>query len=304
MKKLLLKPSLEVIFSIGVMAILGLPLLVMAQTQKDFEIKIVNGDTTVNGKNIKKLTEQERKDALAELGNMHGTFEIETNGDAQSNIIIKRNNKRNGKTNVIVERRLTKGDQFAPEIFEMNPGDSSSKKINIKLNRLRKIDTSLAFNYELNDEQPLKIEMDRDFRFSGPNTRPMRMRFNNRNTQNFDYVNTDNDGINTHISFRVTNAIDDKAKAAGRTDKTTYLSLNDLNLSPEFSTGKVLISFNLPDKTTADVILTDSQGKVLFTDKAASGSFSKKISLPLNGIYYLNVKQAAASVIKRIVKED
>jgi hypothetical protein len=301
MKKLLLKPNLEVIFSISVMAILGLPLLVMAQTQKDFEIKIVNGDTTVNGKNIKKLTEQERKDALAELGNLHGTFEIETNGDAQSNITIKRNNKRNGKTNVIVERRITKGEQIAPEFFEMNPGDSSSKKLNIKLNRLKKIDTSLAFNYELNDEQPLKVEMNRDFRLDGPNKRPMRMRFNNRNTQNFDYVNTDNDGISTHISFRVTDAMNDKVK--GGTDKT-YLSLNDLNLSPEFSTGKVFISFNLPVKTPADVKLTDSQGKILFTDKTVAGSFSKKVSLPLNGIYYLSVKQGAASVTKRIVKED
>jgi hypothetical protein len=301
MKKLLLKPNLEVIFSISVMAILGLPLLVMAQTQKDFEIKIVNGDTTVNGKNIKKLTEQERKDALAELGNLHGTFEIETNGDAQSNITIKRNNKRNGKTNVIVERRITKGEQIAPEFFEMGPGDSSSKKLNIKLNRLKKIDTSLAFNYELNDEQPLKVEMNRDFRLDGPNKRPMRMRFNNRNTQNFDYVNTDNDGISTHISFRVTDAMNDKVK--GGTDKT-YLSLNDLNLSPEFSTGKVFISFNLPVKTPADVKLTDSQGKILFTDKTVAGSFSKKVSLPLNGIYYLSVKQGAASVTKRIVKED
>jgi hypothetical protein len=301
MKKLLLKPNLEVIFSISVMAILGLPLLVMAQTQKDFEIKIVNGDTTVNGKNIKKLTEQERKDALAELGNLHGTFEIETNGDAQSNITIKRNNKRNGKTNVIVERRITKGEQIAPEFFEMGPGDSSSKKLNIKLNRLKKIDTSLAFNYELNDEQPLKVEMNRDFRLDGPNKRPMRMRFNNRNTQNFDYVNTDNDGISTHISFRVTDAMNDKVK--GGTDKT-YLSLNDLNLSPEFSTGKVFISFNLPVKTPADVKLTDSQGKILFTDKTVAGSFSKKASLPLNGIYYLSVKQGTASVTKRIVKED
>jgi hypothetical protein len=301
MKKLLLKPNLEVIFSISVMAILGLPLLVMAQTQKDFEIKIVNGDTTVNGKNIKKLTEQERKDALAELGNLHGTFEIETNGDAQSNITIKRNNKRNGKTNLIVERRITKGEQIAPDFFEMGPGDSSSKKFNIKLNRLKRIDTSLAFNYELNDEQPLKVEMNRDFRLDGPNKRPMRMRFNNRNTQNFDYVNTDNDGISTHISFRVTDAMNDKVK--GGTDKT-YLSLNDLNLSPEFSTGKVFISFNLPVKTPADVKLTDSQGKILFTDKTVVGSFSKKVSLPLNGIYYLSVKQGAASVTKRIVKED
>jgi hypothetical protein len=129
------------------------------------------------------------------------------------------------------------------------------------------------------------------------------MRFNNRNTQNFDYVNTGNDGISTHISFRVTDAMGDKAKAIDGTNKT-YLNLNDLNLSPEFSTGKVLISFNLPVKKPADVKLTDSQGKVLFTDKTVAGSFSKKVSLPLNGIYYLSVKQGGASVTKKIVKED
>jgi len=303
MKKLLLKPSLEVVFSISLMAILGLPPLVMAQTQKDFEIKIVNGDTTVNGKNIKKLTEQERKEAMAELGNMSGAFEIEANGNAQSDITIKRNNKRNGKTNIIVERRIEKDGQLAPEFFEMNPGDSSNKKFNIKLNRLKNTDTSFAFNYQFDDEHPIKVEMNRDFRFNGPNTRPIRLRFNNRNTQNFDYLNTDNDGISTHISFRVADALNDKVKAIGGTDKS-YLTLNDLNLSPEFSTGKIMLSFSLPAKSAADVKLTDSQGKVLFTDKAAAGSFSKKVILPLNGIYYLNVKQGAASVTKKIVKED
>jgi hypothetical protein len=66
MKKFI-KPNFEFIFSVSLIAILGLPPLVLAQNQKNIEIKIVNGDTTINGKDIKKLSAQERKEALAEI---------------------------------------------------------------------------------------------------------------------------------------------------------------------------------------------------------------------------------------------
>ena len=70
MKKISLKPGFEIIFSLSLVAVLGLPLLVLGQTQKNIRIEIVNGDTTINGKNIKKLSAAERKDALAEMDNM------------------------------------------------------------------------------------------------------------------------------------------------------------------------------------------------------------------------------------------
>ncbi len=67
MKKFFLKPGFEFIFSLSLIVILGLPPILLAQNQKDVEIKIVNGDTTVNGKNIKELSADDRKNALRDI---------------------------------------------------------------------------------------------------------------------------------------------------------------------------------------------------------------------------------------------
>jgi hypothetical protein len=80
--------------------------------------------------------------------------------------------------------------------------------------------------------------------------------------------------------------------------------ITDLNIVPEFSTGKTLLMFDLPAKTVATVKLTDSEGKLLFDEKATGGSFSKTFALGLNGIYFLQVKQGNNIAIKKIVKEE
>jgi hypothetical protein len=103
-------------------------------------------------------------------------------------------------------------------------------------------------------------------------------------------------------AFRVSEPSKEKLKRIAGTEKAE-LAINDLNLTPEFSTGKTTLSFNLPAKTTADVKFTNTEGKVLWTDKATAGTFSKKISLPVNGVYYLQVKQGASVSVKKIIKE-
>ncbi len=139
------------------------------------------------------------------------------------------------------------------------------------------------------------------FSFDTP-LRGQRFENSGRNSQVFNYSNTDNDGISTNISFRVTEPSKEKLKRIAGTDKAG-LAINDLNLTPEFSTGKTNLSFSLPAKTIADVKFTDTAGNVLWADNATTGSFSKKISLPLNGVYYLQVKQGASVAVKKIVKE-
>src|ERR1700744_3123180 len=74
MKKLFLKPGFEFIFSLGLIVILGLPPMLMAQNkiQKDLDINIQNGDTTINGKNIKSLSAADRQQALTDINNLQG----------------------------------------------------------------------------------------------------------------------------------------------------------------------------------------------------------------------------------------
>jgi hypothetical protein len=207
------------------------------------------------------------------------------------------------------------GDMDMP--FAAGMGDSIRKKFTFRLRKVPGADSTFAFkfdngggnfrfdderSFDLNDGPPMPME--RQFRFDGPGRRGERMMaFNRKNTQTFNYSNTDNDGISTNVSFRVNDASKETAKRIAGTEKTA-LNINDLNLSPEFSTGKTALSFTLESKTSADVKLTDSEGKALWSDKAAGGSFSKKTNLPRNGIYFLTVKQGANVAVKRIVKED
>jgi hypothetical protein len=296
MKKFI-KPNFEFIFSVSLIAILGLPLLVLAQNQKNIEIKIINSDTTVNGKDIKKLSAQERKEALANIDGLPGTLTVWSNDNKSNNrIIIRKQTQTNGKTNNIdIEKDLS---MLNSSPLDINGNDSIRKDVRVRLKRLKGADSVQAFTYRFDAELP-QMEVNK-FRFNGPDTKPFIL--HQRNAQTFNYSNTDNDGISTNISFRVSEPSKEKLKLIAGTEKAE-LTINDLNLTPEFSTGKITLSFNLPAKTTADVKFTNTEGKVLWTDNAVAGAYSKKITLPVNGVYYLQVKQGASVSVKKIIKE-
>jgi len=129
------------------------------------------------------------------------------------------------------------------------------------------------------------------------------MRAMRKNTQNFDYVSTDNEGISTRVRFHVSEISNEDLKRMPHVEGGKF-DISDLNIIPEFSTGKTLLMFALPAKTVANVKLTDSQGKLIFEDKTTGGSFSKTFPLGLNGIYYLQVKQGNNIAIKKITKEE
>lgn len=322
MKKLLSKPGFEVIFSLSLFAILCLPPLVVAQTKKDIEIKIINGDTTINGTDIKKLNAQERADALQEIGKM-GTITFRRMGkDGQADIIIRRRKEMRGD-NLLREQNGNGNRQ--PSMNGNDDPASSPYKTDFYSNndalepnqpriRLRRpggiqVDSTVVFRYK--DNGPLRLDLNvapplmpqGRFRPARPNERDRFMTYKHRNTQTFNYSNTGNDGISTNISFNVSDAKAEEAKKISGLEKP-ILAVNDINLSPEFSTGKTFLSFNLALKNTATLKLTDSDGKVLITGKVIAGSYNKKITLPLNGIYFLIVKQGASSAVKRIVKEN
>jgi hypothetical protein len=132
---------------------------------------------------------------------------------------------------------------------------------------------------------------------------PWRENFHHRNVQRFDYTNTGSDGISTHTSFRVSDASPEKLKNTTGTEKAD-LEIKDLNLVPEFSSGKMLLMFSLTSKSVAEVKFTDNEGKLIWSEKAMNGSFSKSFPLGLNGVYFLQVKQAGKVALKRIVKEE
>jgi hypothetical protein len=121
--------------------------------------------------------------------------------------------------------------------------------------------------------------------------------------QRFDYTNTGNDGISTHTSFRVNDASPEKLKSTTSNEKAE-LQIKDLNLVPEFSSGKTLLMFGLASKSVAEVKFSDNEGKLIWSEKAQNGSFSKSFPLGLNGVYLLQIKQGSKVALKRIVKEE
>jgi hypothetical protein len=131
------------------------------------------------------------------------------------------------------------------------------------------------------------------------------MGFNRRNTQNFMYNSTDNNGISTHVSYHVSDHPVMLDYDAGKKEmkQLDMLDITDLNIVPEFSAGKTVLMFSLPSKTVAAVELKDSKGTLLWSEKAINGSFNKTFALGLNGLYYLQVKQGDKIVVKEIMKD-
>jgi hypothetical protein len=123
-----------------------------------------------------------------------------------------------------------------------------------------------------------------------------------RNTQTFDYTITSKEGISTHVSYYVSEPVQSDAKQIIGAYKPG-LEIQDVSLVPQFWAGKTLLTFSLPDKTTAEVELTDNEGKAIWEDRIISQVFSKSFSWTLNGTYYLVVKQGGETAIKKIVKE-
>lgn len=284
------------------MAIICLPPLVSAQDKKKdtekivskrIEVRIKDGDTTINGKNIKELKGKERDEALSYLPGNDGAHFGFFDGDNKRHVIIKRKGK-GDDTDVIIERRdLNNGDTR----FFIDNGvlvtDSLAKNLDIK----RLGDPAIAFNYRRNWINGPSPE------YTLLSSERLPVSYHRRNTQSFNYNNVDSEGISTNISYRVIDAPNAASAKTGKPEANS-LDLESIYLTPNFSTGNTILSFTLDSKVTAEVTFKNSDNKVLWTDKAPNGKFTRAFALPLNGAYYLTVKQGSKSITKRIVKED
>jgi hypothetical protein len=286
MKKRIVKPGFDFLFSAGIAAMLAIPQMVWAQkeTRKDVRIIIRDKDTTYNGKHLKDLPATERQQALTEINKM-----------GQDGLVTRRR--------TYVFRRP--GSNERDTLYSMNL-DSLRTTARIRINPREGM-----FGDRMEDNRPrLQFRFDEDAlnrRLDGLGLRGDRpglhlRGFNRRNSQNFNFTYTDNEGITTNFSYHVTDVQGEAAKKfAGVTQAN--MELADLTLTPQFSAGKTILSFNLPAKAAADVQLTDNEGKTIWKDKAANGAFSKTFTWALNGAYYLVVKQGSQVAVKRIVKE-
>lgn len=159
----------------------------------------------------------------------------------------------------------------------------------------------MTFKYDTQGQLPDRPEW-RNGEANGPMRRPM-MRPEHRNSQNFTYVNTDNNEISTRINFYISDVTNEDLKKMPHIEGAR-LDITDLNIVPQFSTGKTLLLFTLPSKGTAEIKLINSEGKELWAEKTTGSTFTKSFVIGLNGIYYLQVKQGGGIAVKRIMKEE
>jgi len=300
MKTPAFKPGFEFIFTLSILAVLGLPPLVSAQAQtKDLQININNGDTTVNGKNIKDLTADERKDALK---NIKQIATINDDNGPQKMVIVTRKQKGDKSGDEIVVEKKGFGESDEPLIAD-NDVNTNGKKIKRMNIRIRRNGNDSTMAYITEDGGPKHRMEVHDFRMERDDERPMG--FNRRNTQNFVYTNTDNEGISTRVSYRVSEHPATLDHEAGKVEKSQLemLDVNDLTLAPEFSAGKTVLMFSLPSKAAAEVKLKDTNGNLLWSEKAINGKFNKSFPLGLNGLYYLQIKQGNKIAVKEIRKD-
>lgn len=130
--------------------------------------------------------------------------------------------------------------------------------------------------------------------------------FSRNNSSSFNYNHTDKDGISSHMSIRLSDAGKETLKKiTGAEAPAKVLDVSDLTLFPNFSNGKMTLSFNINSKGGAKVSILDSDLKQIFSDESANlnGSYVKQFALPKNGLYYVTISQNGGWFVKRLVKE-
>ncbi|MGB4773763.1 MAG: hypothetical protein WBP45_01205 [Daejeonella sp.] len=282
---------------------------------------ITNGDTIINGKNIRDANKKDQTRLRKEFSEMNRELTgkglvIKDHGDKDIDFNFR---KHNGETNTLFWKD-DEGDKAFRFRFKHDPknmrnielftdsmiiamdGDSTWSNFDMKPGDFRKNIRSKVMTM---DNEPFLRFSDPESFHRMPGFPPMEREQNN--SQVFTYTNTDKDGFSNRMSIRINEVSAEQFKkiTGAEANKEESNFLEDLTLFPSFSTGKILLSFNLKDRGNMDVKVLDSDIKVVFSDRAAnfSGNYSKQISIPKNGLYYLAVNQNGKWVVRKISKK-
>ena len=300
MKKYILNPHL-LLMAFFALIMISSGSSVKAQQEKRVirSIVISNGDTIINGKKLSEVDKQERIRLRKEFTEMESnTKGLE--GNSESRVIIRKRtskeapvlNWNDGNTKEI-ELRVEKNMPDDVHIFEFEGDDLDSN--------LRKRVITMNRNFNLNEPG-----------MGGRNTPPtvferrmMPGAAERTNSSSFNYNQIDKDGISNRMNLRISDAGKDQLKKImGSESMTTELNVEDLTLFPNFSTGKLGLSFNMESRGAVKIKVLDSQLNQVYADEVAnfSGNYMKQISLPKNGIYYISIKQNAGWYVKKLIK--
>jgi hypothetical protein len=297
-----------------VLIIISSGLSVRAQVERKIvrSIIITNGDTIVNGQKLSEANKEDRVRLRKELLEM----EQERGVKSDNRVIIRKNNGKeplilnwNEDTDGELKIDLKNGQMEEPSRFffdEKNMNiDSLLNGFNLKIDGL---DSNLSKRV---------ITMHRNFRPGQPEvelrTHPNQPtpRFltpageQRRNSSSFSYNHMDQDGILSRMNIQISDIErENLEKITGSKESIADLKVEDLTIFPNFSTGKIGLSFNLSRSAALKIKILNSEFKQVFTDEMSNfnETYTKQISLPKNGIYYIAIKQNNSWFLRKLIK--
>lgn len=272
----------------------------MAQDRQDRirTLTITNGDTVVNGKQLSKLSKMEQQKFRKELREMESSIGSRTTADREVRVFSRKSGKdRIFAPEIKGEKRIYREVRpGSAHVYRFREGDDVLELYADSISPMR-VDSLNRFHGQIYVPRDFSVPIPNSVRSGFPRTRVAGAGEKNSHTFYFNF--TDNEGIATRISIDVRDAEASKVKEYSGKEKAE-LEVRDLGFAPRFSSGDLVIMFSL--KGGAGVKLFDSSKNLVFSDKAA-GEFSRKVSLPKNGVYYLVIDQNGRVAVKQIVKQ-
>ena len=102
-----------------------------------------------------------------------------------------------------------------------------------------------------------------------------------------------------------TNCDEDKEKNIKSASAKSKLKIKNLNFNPNPSDGNFKLSFTLPEKGNTKIIIMDSNGKEVYTEKLTdfSGDYNKDINISneSKGLYVIKIQQGEKETNAKIV---
>lgn len=301
MKRYLLNPHL-MLMGFLTLTVLSFSIPVKAQEENIHteSIIITNGDTIINGKKLREAKREERIRLKKEFNKIEDHIKGLNN---EESIIVRKNNDKD--LEIKIERGTDEPHVLHWKSDDVNEFDSDTI-MNVFKFEMDGLDSNLR-------KQIITLHRDMDLiaprRFSPPQrfNRIENLGFRNRNnSSSYSYSHIDKNGISSRMNISISDVDDSYLKKVSGIEKVNNtLDIKDLTLFPNFSNGKMGLSFNLETKGSIRIKILDGNLKQIFTDEVNnfSGNYMKQLALPENGIYYISINQNGNWYIRKLIKE-
>ena len=283
-----------------------------AQTIENKEMKtsiIINGgDTTINGKNFKNLSEEEKTELRKEFTQVEKR-RISMNSPRINTSISKIRKKSADNDSLILVTDSTRMRKFsytidgnAPKVFEFWRDTLVGKLDGTNMEREIILGRNLGEDIDWEMVHPRRVASGRPSINSGYTmTLPAS---NKPNSNTFNYSTTDKDGFTTNITYTVAEPSKTDLNSTFKDEKINVngLNISDVMLIPNFTSGKTTLTFSTKAKGVLNIKLMDSAGTTLFSDnKTLIGElYSNSFSVAKNGNYFLHITQGSQTFIRKV----